>query len=875
MAKKKQPDFQKIKLKPGRALPRGRNVTNTTFKAKKIIMPSRVVKNKSELTIEECVQNACNHLSPHKARRESLKLLTKLILQQKETFSVHLNEIVTNMKGMLLEMHESCMAESIKVIETVLTLTDDAQISSHFPYLLNLLSCMMTNTDPVLKGMSLRLLEIFLKTHPKLTCSSLTVLKNLQSLMSVQSKNTKSKRKGLNSNLLVSCGEAFYSQDWRFQVLAHMNLFLKAFLENLKEDAEEEDDSEKEIHWDFNGVMYLELYAGGGLKPVDIEKFDSAKFKSEEYDLEDPSKVQEFISSMMDVLSQVLIEEITDETTKADDDLVMDETTKNLTILFHVLCHLGDWAKHLSIYDYDIMNTFSTALRNQIFKIIRKFPFAPRGTFFDANRTHSHYKQNFSCVQLNIAVCYLYTAFLLTPESVSEGFSQVTLDYIRYVLKIPYEVRYESIPVLLKMMKIYIALNKASPEGIKNEILNHLLLEFMTNLKGENERPHHKLLISFFIGLSMDVSIDYMNYADKLYLKNWFQRLLGMYHKMADTGLIDNKLLKDIRVIAIRKHPYFLESIGKMRIARIKGLLLHEDEDIKDTIMSLLYNMKHISWELLQELTNIILVGHEFPQDRAIELIQLLTHRFASSCVPAEDRVSYVSFLLNIAIDTVNMDNDEWLECIFPEYDISWKPCAKDTLYKIYPSLHWKDHSKLFEVCYSSLNRFPAFTVNEVAKSLFIEIMQEDRDYLPVHCAIAMLKIDNPDLDGRKHYCIMLDLTYSCLFFISVFSSLPIDDDWYDWNIRPMMNSLKLSRSTAFELIKHQEYDANIPKQGSVVIHILRIVKFLTSLQLIRVEESERLLSLFENLEKHCLDREIGRQPLFIKLFNMFSYAYQ
>lgn len=52
MAKKRQQDFARIQLRPGRLLSKRGNITSTKFRSRKIIMPKEhVIKMKSELTI--------------------------------------------------------------------------------------------------------------------------------------------------------------------------------------------------------------------------------------------------------------------------------------------------------------------------------------------------------------------------------------------------------------------------------------------------------------------------------------------------------------------------------------------------------------------------------------------------------------------------------------------------------------------------------------------------------------------------------------------------------------------------------------------------------------------------------------------------------
>lgn len=75
---------------------------------------------------------------------------------------------------------------------------------------------------------------------------------------------------------------------------------------------------------------------------------------------------------------------------------------------------------------------------------------------------------------------------------------------------------------------------------------------------------------------------------------------------------------------------------------------------------------------------------------------------------------------------------------------------------------------------------------------------------------IAILRLYQPDtMKSSLFRCHMQDLTYSCLVFLSIYTTLSIGDNWYFNNVTEVMNSLKLCRSLATKTIEQMDYESH------------------------------------------------------------------
>lgn len=240
--------------------------------------------------------------------------LRKLICRDKHSLPTHLPDIFNYAFKIILEGHLDERNAAVEVINTVLVETTDLQIHSYVPRFINFLSCAMTHTFIKIKEQSLKVLNTMLQTHPDLICNSTDILTNLLQMLtgSPRKWNSQSSTKspGKSSLELMYCANV-YSPDWRIHVLGHINLFLA---EMLKEKSIVEDRDEQEVYWDCKAPLHLEIYADGGLKPVDIENSLPTDFDDKDFYFDDSGNIEAFIESIINLIPKIFIEEVSSDT---------------------------------------------------------------------------------------------------------------------------------------------------------------------------------------------------------------------------------------------------------------------------------------------------------------------------------------------------------------------------------------------------------------------------------------------------------------------------------------------------------------------------------------------------------------------------------
>lgn len=846
MTKKRQQDFGKVQLRPGRPLGRRRNITATSFKAKKISMPKKEMKLKSDITILDCLKKIKGGGS-EKDKTANLNELVKLIRIQSDSLSLHLFEIFDTVHSYLMESFDGWRNAALKVFTTIFEATDDLQIYSSLPLLTRVINSFMTNPTHKVRLSSLSFLDSLLSTHPDLICHNMAILNNLLKMVTF----VPNLRNSLTTHA-TSEKECRFSQVYPINVLGYVNNFLMVMLKN--KTFPQVDRDEQEVYWNSEKPLYLAIYAGSGLQPVDIEKSSTDNFDHQNAYFDESGSIEQFIDAIVNLIHGLFIGIIGGET-KADDNTHRRDTIADLSILFQLLSNAAEWATLISYdgADDEIKKFLKADIVNR-----RRFPFELHSSIVGGGSLQP-------LVLLNLSICHLIAKYL---QCDSDEHNNNIIEYVRKVFsrEKSIDMKYNWIPVLAKIMKVYFK-STDIPEICDLLYTTVDLLAVM--LKHHCDHPSRKILISLFVKMSLDSAYSFLIGSNGM--KKWFSWLLKELKD--NTDKIDKKLLGVIKKIANRKYPSFLEYL---EFNAIKPLLKHQNRDIRETAIFLLYNM-NLEERLLENISKVIFLDHYLPKQDAVRLIRLLTCRFSEESVNEKSFVDFTLFLLNVAVDTYNLNNEKMI-------DFEANPCSKAleplndccNTFIILPSLHWKEHSALFDVCCKSLGQLPRKHVSVVMMEMFKEILKNTSS-LPVHCAIAILRLYIPEIkDKLFRYC-MIDLTFSCLLTVSVLIHASVDDEWLRWNVDELMNSIHFTKKTAYQILEYincNRYGQPNGNEGLYVYHILRVIKFFIERHLLDPESdrnAENILEILKALaEENCIDKTLAHQPLYLQLYDFF-----
>ncbi|CAN7998914.1 unnamed protein product [Ixodes hexagonus] len=175
--KKKQKDFQKVKLRVGRKLPQALNTTDTSFKTKKIVLrdrPSKAASGEPTTTRKLNIQDLIARLHHYNAssRLDALMGLKELGVGHPETFALHLKALLEILGTICSDKEGAVRRAALKVLRLVLGSVSADRLSPFGPLLLSHLGCATNHLCPEVRHDALDLLNVLLDCVPALVVSA-------------------------------------------------------------------------------------------------------------------------------------------------------------------------------------------------------------------------------------------------------------------------------------------------------------------------------------------------------------------------------------------------------------------------------------------------------------------------------------------------------------------------------------------------------------------------------------------------------------------------------------------------------------------------------------------------------------------------------
>lgn len=229
-------DKAKVKLKQTKTkfLPKGQNVTNTTFKIKPIVLQEQLKEkqvdvplSKRKLDIKDLISRMkhYNENVRHKACEEMTDMVK---IHFEEIINHHLSVIVLSVSTLMQDRERKVRRAAMQVVNALLQIVPDEELDPFHHYFLVNLRCAMTNINKNIQEDSLMFLDSFLlynskiitKNPEKLLPDFFTLISKLRS------------ESNLGRTLTVNLGSKMTSVTWRIKVLSRLHAVLEKILGN-------------------------------------------------------------------------------------------------------------------------------------------------------------------------------------------------------------------------------------------------------------------------------------------------------------------------------------------------------------------------------------------------------------------------------------------------------------------------------------------------------------------------------------------------------------------------------------------------------------------------------------------------------------------
>ncbi|CAG11931.1 unnamed protein product, partial [Tetraodon nigroviridis] len=238
--KKRQDDFQKVKLKVGKTKPKANNATNTNFRTKGIYLSEQLKKDTSgptthrQLGINDLLSQL--HHYNDNVKNSALLGLRELLTLNPSLLEEHLSRLLSEVAAVFTDKDGSVRSATTRLLKFIAQSVPAERVAPFFPLLSAHLSCAMTHIDTGIQEDSIKILDVLLEHYPALLAARPEVLlTNFLELISHRQNSGGNKKvqepKGRTWALSINPSRAVTSQQWRLSVLLRLGRFLQAVVE--------------------------------------------------------------------------------------------------------------------------------------------------------------------------------------------------------------------------------------------------------------------------------------------------------------------------------------------------------------------------------------------------------------------------------------------------------------------------------------------------------------------------------------------------------------------------------------------------------------------------------------------------------------------
>uniref|UniRef100_A0A8C9X0F1 Testis expressed 10 n=1 Tax=Sander lucioperca TaxID=283035 RepID=A0A8C9X0F1_SANLU len=238
--KKRQDDFQKVKLKVGKTKPKADNATNTNFRSKGIHLTEQLKRDTSgptthrHLGINDLLSQL-HHYSPN-VKHSALLGLRELLSVNPSLLEQHLSRLLSEVAAVFTDKEGNVRVAATRVLRFIAQSVPAERVAPFFPLLSAHLTCAMTHIETGIQEDAMKVLDVLLEHYPALLAARPAVLlTNFLELISHRQSSGGAKKaqdaKGRTWALSVNPSRAVTSQQWRLSVLLRLGRFLQAVVE--------------------------------------------------------------------------------------------------------------------------------------------------------------------------------------------------------------------------------------------------------------------------------------------------------------------------------------------------------------------------------------------------------------------------------------------------------------------------------------------------------------------------------------------------------------------------------------------------------------------------------------------------------------------
>lgn len=491
----------KLKITKTKHLPKGLNVTDTSFKIKKILIREQFkqhdemeILSKRKLNVKDLLLRLQHHNST--VRQDAIKEL-------KEILSGHTIKLLNSQFGSLLQgicalsldKEKDIRHNSLKVLSLILGPISNDQLNPYCDILISYLRCAMTHIDSHIKEDALLFLDVLVQNcNNILARNSYKILPNFLDMISKLHTEMKPGRQ-----LVTTLNSKNTNIKWRIKVLERLATMFNSIVTYFKfQQTINLDENIKVINVNKN-IRYVPIYMKTNIQnyEIDFEKFNNLEQNNIDNSL-NADKLMKYVELLMPLILESWIEVCPNDKNVENSTLLI--STEALELLKSIVEII-----QLIIECIDILHTecdvnmkfwFKNNFENSYMKnLFLKFPYNKLnavGNFLSSLRNKKR-QQDFSmdesydvCLGYNLGICQIYVWFTSIQRD-DKIMPKLNKNYCIYVIKYLNEklenwsdTNNVALPQLIKLLRILFL--KASKIWYKNHFDLSKTLQLIVNI---------------------------------------------------------------------------------------------------------------------------------------------------------------------------------------------------------------------------------------------------------------------------------------------------------------------------------------------------------------------------------------------------------
>ncbi|CAL8256988.1 unnamed protein product [Boreogadus saida] len=746
--KKRQDDFQKVKLKVGKKKPKADNATNTNFRSKGIHLSEQLKRDSGPTTHRQLGINdllsQLHHYSGN-VKLSSLTGLRELLMKNPSLLEQHLSRLLSEVAAVFTDKDANVRIAATKLLRFLAQCVSAERAAPFFPLLSAHLSCAMTHIEGGIQEDALKVLDVLLEHYPALLASRPSVLlTNFLELISHRrsggssSGGSKKPQDTMGSRwaLTVNPSKAMTGQQWRLTVLLRLGLFIQAVVD-------ESPTEEGDMCSPSEGVFGSN--EEGGLIPLDLnwEELTYSRTEVKVYEhsgaiptphstfrlrpevelgagvgegLGSAEAVQNFAATLVPLLLEVWVEATATDSTWNSSDGAQLLTPDAMSIMFQVLSILQLLRKLAPQKEHqDILDTWfrSEYLENFKQHFMKNFPYgvldAPKPRRKpDLKRMKQMPALPAPTVEplgLNITLCQVMVALSQRQDAGKDKDADWLLPlrtFVRDTLANGVKLSYKQLHMLLEA--VWKMLLKESSRALTEDLLAAVYIHYQQR---KLTLPTRSLLLSFFSKLYLQEQ-GHAHIARSRVLGRWLAALPIQLCQLGHRNpALSARLILSIQAAASRGNKELLSSL-QSNACKIydpqEGVAVLLPAKSQQRLVQLLYFLPKMPQPLLANLSRCCTAGR-ISAGLAASLIRIIHLRSSLSgwSIASQDTalqdVDYISFLFS----TLTGFSSEDLASLQDAPDDGTIPPSPLSPLSLYPTLleqfthHW---DVVEEVCH-------------------------------------------------------------------------------------------------------------------------------------------------------------------------------